>query len=167
MSFEVVKASLPMFFSGLKLTLLYSFLGIAGSIVIGLACSLVKYFKIAVLKRIVSAYVELARNTPLLIQLFFLYYAFPVIGLKMSASTCGIVGLIFLGGAYMAEGFNGGLDAVSKSNRNVESTACILRRFSSGTCVERSCTVGKHHFFDQGNVDFFRDCHSGTDEYGA
>lgn len=71
MSFEVVKASLPMFFSGLKLTLLYSFFGIAGSIFVGLACSLVKYFKIAVLKRIVSAYVELARNTPLLIQLFF------------------------------------------------------------------------------------------------
>lgn len=111
MSFEVVKASLPMFFSGLKLTLLYSFLGIAGSIVVGLACSLV----ITGLRRIVSAYVELARNTPLLIQLFFLYYAFPVIGLKMSASTCGIVGLIFLGGAYMAEGFNGGLDAVLKS----------------------------------------------------
>ena len=39
MSFEVVKASLPMFFSGLKLTLLYSFFGIAGSIVVGLACS--------------------------------------------------------------------------------------------------------------------------------
>lgn len=114
MSFEVVKASLPMFFSGLKLTLLYSFFGIAGSIVVGLACSLVKYFKIAVLKRIVSAYVEFARNTPLLIQLFFLYYVFPVIGLKMSASTCGIVGLIFLGRAYMAEGFNGGLDAVPK-----------------------------------------------------
>jgi polar amino acid transport system permease protein len=108
MSFEVVKASLPMFFSGLKLTLLYSFFGIAGSIVVGLACSLVKYFKITGLRRIVSAYVELARNTPLLIQLFFLYYAFPVIGLKMSSSTCGIVGLIFLGGAYMAEGFNGG-----------------------------------------------------------
>ncbi len=36
MSFEVVKASLPMFFSGLKLTLLYSFFGIAGSIFIGL-----------------------------------------------------------------------------------------------------------------------------------
>lgn len=115
MSFEVVKASLPMFFSGLKLTLLYSFFGIAGSIVVGLACSLVKYFKITGLRRIVSAYVELARNTPLLIQLFFLYYAFPVIGLKMSSSTCGIVGLIFLGGAYMAEGFNGGLDAVPKS----------------------------------------------------
>lgn len=115
MSFEVVKASLPMFFSGLKLTLLYSFLGIAGSIVVGLACSLVKYFKIAVLKRSVSAYVELARNTPLLIQLFFLYYA-----LKMSASTCGIVGLIFLGGAYMSEGFNGGLDAVPKSQIDSE-----------------------------------------------
>ena len=77
-------------------------------------------FKITGLRRIVSAYVELARNTPLLIQLFFLYYAFPVIGLKMSASTCGIVGLIFLGGAYMSEGFNGGLDAVPKSQIDSE-----------------------------------------------
>lgn len=80
MSFEVVKASLPMFFSGLKLTLLYSFLGIAGSIVVGLACSLVKYFKITGLRRIVSAYVELASNTPLLIQLFFFITPFPSLG---------------------------------------------------------------------------------------
>ena len=55
------------------------------------------------------------RNTPLLIQLFFLYYAFPVIGLKMSAEVCGIIGLIFLGGAYMAEGFTGGFTGVNPS----------------------------------------------------
>ena len=59
-----------------------------------------------------TAYVELARNTPLLIQLFFLYYAFPVIGIKMSAEVCGIIGLIFLGGAYMAEGFTGGFNGI-------------------------------------------------------
>ncbi len=62
-----------------------------------------------------DAYVAVARNTPLLIQLFFLYYAFPVLGWKMSAETCGIVGLIFLGGAYMAEGFSGGFNGVSQS----------------------------------------------------
>lgn len=129
MSFEVVKASLPMFFSGLKLTLLYSFFGIAGSIVVGLACSLVKYFKITGLRRIVSAYVELARNTPLLIQLFFLYYAFPVIGLKMSASTCGITGLIFLGGAYMAEGLTAGLMRFPKA-RSIREKQSECRKHS-------------------------------------
>ncbi len=84
----------------------------------GVIASLVQYFKIPVLSQIFRAYVELARNTPLLIQLFFLYYAFPVIGLKMSAEVCGIVGLIFLGGAYMAEGFSGGFDGVSRSQIN-------------------------------------------------
>jgi polar amino acid transport system permease protein len=60
----------------------------------------------------------LARNTPLLIQLFFLYYAFPVIGWRMSSITAGIIGLIFLGGGYMAEGFTGGFQGVTDSQIN-------------------------------------------------
>jgi len=55
------------------------------------------------------------KSSSSLIQLFFLYYAFPVIGLKMSAEVCGIIGLIFLGGAYMAEGFTGGFNGVNPS----------------------------------------------------
>ena len=88
---------------------------IVATMVVGIIVSLVRYFKVPYLAGILGAYVELARNTPLLIQLFFLYYAFPVIGWKMSAATCGIVGLIFLGGAYMAEGFSGGFNGVAKT----------------------------------------------------
>ena len=118
MDWTVMQKALPVFAQGFELTLWLSILGIIGSIIVGVIASLVQYFKIPVLSQIFRAYVELARNTPLLIQLFFLYYAFPVIGLKMSAEVCGIVGLIFLGGAYMAEGFSGGFDGVSRSQIN-------------------------------------------------
>ena len=115
MNWTVIQQALPIFARGFELTLWLSLIGIVGSIIVGIIVSLVQYFKLPVLSQISTAYVELARNTPLLIQLFFLYYAFPVIGLKMSAEVCGIIGLIFLGGAYMAEGFTGGFNGVNPS----------------------------------------------------
>jgi polar amino acid transport system permease protein len=118
MSWTIIQQSLPHFAQGFKLTLWLSLVGIIGAIIVGIISSLIQYFKVPVLSQILNAYVELARNTPLLIQLFFLYYAFPVMGIKMSAETCGIIGLIFLGGAYMAEGFTGGFNGVSKSQIN-------------------------------------------------
>ncbi|OTA46523.1 MULTISPECIES: amino acid ABC transporter permease [Limosilactobacillus] len=115
MNWTVIQQSLPEFAQGFKLTLWLSFIGIIGAIIVGIISSLIQYFRVPVIGKIVGAYVEIARNTPLLIQLFFLYYAFPVMGIKMAAQTCGIIGLIFLGGAYMAEGFTGGFNGVSKS----------------------------------------------------
>lgn len=118
MNWTVIQQALPVFAKGFELTLWLSLIGIVGSVIVGILASLIQYFKIPVLSQITTAYVELGRNTPLLIQLFFLYYAFPVIGLKMSAEVCGIVGLIFLGGAYMAEGFTGGFNGVTESQIN-------------------------------------------------
>ena len=118
MNWTVIQQALPVFAKGFELTLWLSLIGIVGSVIVGVLASLIQYFKIPVLSQITTAYVELGRNTPLLIQLFFLYYAFPVIGLKMSAEVCGIVGLIFLGGAYMAEGFTGGFNGVTESQIN-------------------------------------------------
>lgn len=113
MNWQIINQSLPIFAKAFELTIGLSAAGIVISIVVGIACSLVQYFKVPIVSQVLTAYVELARNTPLLIQLFFLYYAFPVIGIKMSATTCGIIGLVFLGGAYMAEGFTGGFEGVS------------------------------------------------------
>ncbi|MBC6370074.1 amino acid ABC transporter permease [Lactobacillus kullabergensis] len=113
MSWQIINQSLPIFAKAFQLTIWLSAVGIIFSIVVGVFCSLIQYFKVPILSQLITAYVELARNTPLLIQLFFLYYAFPVIGLKMSAQICGIIGLVFLGGAYMAEGFTGGFAGVS------------------------------------------------------
>lgn len=115
MSWSVIQQALPVFVKGFQLTLWLSLIGIVGAVLLGAIVSLVQYFKVQVLSQIFTVYVELARNTPLLIQLFFLYYAFPVIGIKLSAEASAIIGLIFLGGAYMAEGFTGGFNGVSGS----------------------------------------------------
>lgn len=95
-----------------KLTLTIGILGIILSILIGVIASAIEYYKIPVLRQIVSIYVELSRNTPLLVQLFFLYFGLPKIGIRWSSELCGIVGLSFLGGSYMTEAFRSGLETV-------------------------------------------------------
>ena len=74
---------------------------------------MVRYYKIPVLQKIVGAYIELSRNTPLLIQLFFLYFGLPKLGILLSSKSCAIIGLIFLGGSYMAEAFRSGLESIA------------------------------------------------------
>ena len=115
MSWSVIVQSLPTFEKALWVTIWMSAVGIALAALVGLIVSLAEYFRVPVLRQVLTVYAEVARNTPLLLQLFFLYYAFPVLGWKMSATACGIVGLTFLGGAYMADGFTGGFEGVSKT----------------------------------------------------
>ncbi len=94
------------------LTVRIGLIGIFLSIILGFFCAAILYYKVPVLKRIVTAYIELSRNTPLLVQLFFIYYGLPKVGIKTDAATCGMIGLAFLGGSYMAEAFRSGLEAI-------------------------------------------------------
>ena len=97
-----------------KLTLRLGIAGILLSLVAGLVCALIQYYKVPVLKRIVAVYIELSRNTPLLVQLFLLYFGLPKMGIVWTSETCAVVGLTFLGGSYMAEAFRSGLESVDK-----------------------------------------------------
>jgi polar amino acid transport system permease protein len=90
-------------------------IGIVGSILIGQIIAIFRYFKIPVLTQISSIYIEISRNTPLLIQLFFLYFGLPKVGIKLESGTCAIVGLIFLGASYMAESFRSGYNQIEVS----------------------------------------------------
>lgn len=112
MNWDVIANYLPLYQKAAWLTVKLGLLGIILAIVIGLFCAVVQYYKIPVLRRIVSIYIELSRNTPLLVQLFFIYYGLPKIGLRISAAACGIAGIAFLGGSYMAEAFRSGLESV-------------------------------------------------------
>ncbi len=110
---EVIQKYLPLFSDAAVLTVRIGLIGIIFSIIVGVICAAVRYYKVPVLRQIARVYIEISRNTPLLIQLFFIYYGLPKVGISMSAETCGIVGLTFLGGSYMAEAFRSGLDAVA------------------------------------------------------
>ena len=112
MSWEIMRAYLPLYAKALLLVLKIGWIGIALAILIGVGCSMIRHFKLPVLQRLVSVYIELFRNTPLLVQLFFLYFGLPKLGLDIDAEVCGALGLALLGGAYMAEAFRSGLEAV-------------------------------------------------------
>lgn len=117
MDFEFIYENIPLYAEAAKLTISIAAWGILGSIIIGLLCSMVKELKIPILRNIVQFYIELSRNTPLLIQLFFLYFGLPKIGILLSSEACAITGLTFLGGSYMAEAFRAGIDNVAQSQR--------------------------------------------------
>ncbi len=123
MDFAFIHKVTPMYVDAALLTLKLALIGIFLSLIVGLICALIKFYKIPVLRRVVGAYIELSRNTPLLIQLFFLYFAFPRMGIKLSSVQCAIIGLTFLGGSYMEETFRSALESVSKVQ--IESAQCI------------------------------------------
>lgn len=114
MDFNFIQKFLPMYAKAARLTLIIGVIGIALSVMIGLVCALVKYYRVPAARQIASAYIELSRNTPLIVQLFFLYFGLPKAGIVWSSEACGIIGLAFLGGSYMAESFLGGLKSVGK-----------------------------------------------------
>lgn len=108
-------SSIPVYTKGLSLTLQISFWGILLALIIGLAIALIIYSHIKYLQNIAKIYIEISRNTPLLIQLFFLYYGLGQVGLKLEAYECAIISVAFLGGSYMAESFRSGLESISIS----------------------------------------------------
>lgn len=114
MDVNVIAEYLPLFKNALILTLKIGWQGIAVAFVIGLVGAAVLHFKVPVLKTIITVYIELLRNTPLLVQLFFWYFALPKIGIQISAEMCGLLGLGLLGGAYMIETFRSGLESIDK-----------------------------------------------------
>jgi len=115
LDWEFIKDSLPLYGDAMWLTVQLAFWAILLSLALGLLFSVILYYRVKGISGVILAYIELSRNTPLLVQLFFLYYGLPKIGLRMSEVTCAIVGLTFLGGSYMTEAFRSGIEAVGKS----------------------------------------------------
>ena len=112
MDFDVIVEYMPMYVKAFFLTVKIGWIGIVLSLLIGIVAAFILHFKIPVLAQAVKVYVEIFRNTPLLVQLFFIYFGLPKVGLSISAEVCGAVGLGLLGGSYMAESFRSGLEAV-------------------------------------------------------
>ncbi len=115
MNWSFILKVIPLFSKAAGITLNIGFWGILLSVLVGMVCSLTVFYRIKGLHTIARMYIELSRNTPLLIQVFFLYFGLTQLGIKLSGTACAIIGLGFLGGSYMAEAFRGGIDAVSRT----------------------------------------------------
>ena len=104
---------LPALGRGLVLTIQASALAILFSIAVGLVGASLRVMRVPVLSQLVVAYVEFIRNTPILVQLFFVFFGLPTLGLTLSLFWSGVLALTIWAGAFQVENVRGGLAAVS------------------------------------------------------
>jgi polar amino acid transport system permease protein len=98
--------------AGLKRTLWVSAIAIAGAFVIGLVLGAARAHRVPVINQLAAVYVEVIRNTPILVQIFFLFYGLPQIGIRLEAFTVAWLSVMIWGGAFNTENFRAGFEAV-------------------------------------------------------
>jgi polar amino acid transport system substrate-binding protein len=105
---------LPLLLRGAVTTVELSVLAMALAVVAGLAVVLLRLYGIAPVRFLARAYVEVIRGTPLLIQLFLIYYGLPEIGLRLNAFAAAILGLGLNYAASEAENYRAGIQAIPR-----------------------------------------------------
>lgn len=112
---EVVFQSLGVLFYGLWMTIAITVISLFIALILGLFTALMKLSKSKILKMISNTYINIIRGTPLLVQVFYVYFALPsLLGFRIDAWTAAITALSLNAGAYIAEVFRSGIQAVSK-----------------------------------------------------
>ena len=119
LSFKFLEKYYPVFIEGIKFTLLVSLLAVVFGVIFGTILCFMKRSKLRVLripipKIIASIYIEFVRGTPLLLQIFIVYFGLNTFGFKFSPITACVIALSLNSGAYVAEIIRSGIDAVAK-----------------------------------------------------
>jgi len=114
---DYLMAQWPALLEGLVMTLKVSLLAIGLSLVIGVVGGAVRLFRVPLLAQLATLYVEVIRNTPILVQLFFIFYGLPAVGLGLSLFWSGVLCLSLWAGAYQIENLRGGLATVERGMR--------------------------------------------------
>lgn len=103
------------FLKGIKITILISLIGVALGSILGAFVTLMKLSKIKVISWIASIYIEILRGTPMLVQVFIVFFGITAaLGLDISALVCGTIALVINSSAYIAEIIRAGINAVDK-----------------------------------------------------
>ena len=111
---------MPYFLEGVKLTILISLISVFFGVLLGTIITFMKrskftIFKVNPLKAIATAYIELIRGTPMLLQIMIVYYAFDeLLGITMEPLPAGIIAVSLNSAAYVSEIIRAGIDAVDK-----------------------------------------------------
>ena len=110
---QVIIHALPLLAEGLNMTLRFSAAAFLLGLGVGFAVGLLRY-RSRFCFRLFAPYVEITRGTPLLIQLYFIYYGLPSLGITMGCFTAGVLGLGLNSGAYISEIIRGALYGVAR-----------------------------------------------------
>jgi len=113
-SFNWLLIYYPELLKGIRITVQLILIGAVFGVSLGIACAWARALGPAWLKPVVTAYVELIRNTPFLIQLFFIFFGLPSLGLQMGETSAANIAMIINLGAYSCEIIRAGIQATPK-----------------------------------------------------
>jgi cystine transport system permease protein len=111
---DLLRESAPVMLRGAGLTLLLAVSAMLGGLVLGLPAALMRVSPWALLRWPAAVYVSAFRGTPLLVQLFVVYYGLPSIGIEFTPVTAGVLTLSLNAGAYLSESLRGAILAIAQ-----------------------------------------------------
>ena len=115
LDWHFIHEHLPQFWAGLQRTLKVAAIGIAGAFAIGVVLGAIRAHRIPVLSQLAAVYVEVIRNTPILVQIFLFYYGLPELPghpIRLQPVTVAWLSVMVWGGAFNTENFRAGFEAV-------------------------------------------------------
>ena len=114
MNYSIVGMALGALFPAVGTTLRLAFAGIVLAALLGIVLATVRLLRPPVLHGLVGAYIELFRNTPLILQMFVVYFGLPLVGFRLSGFACGVLGLALQHAAFLAVLFQSAIESVPK-----------------------------------------------------
>ena len=113
LDFSFIQRNLHLFLDGMVITIQLAVLAIAIALAWGMVLALSRMSKIALLRCLSSAYIEIVRNTPVLVQIYLIYFGLAVFGFRVSGFASALIALAAQNGGYMAEIYRAGLQSIS------------------------------------------------------
>lgn len=117
MDFQLIMDSIPILLQGAWITVTVTIISMALGLILGMIAALAKLSKLKIVSWLANQYIDIVRGTPLLVQLFLIYYGLPQIGITIDPFPSAVLGLGINTGAYVAEVIRSGIQAVDKGQR--------------------------------------------------
>lgn len=121
-NWQLAQASFSTLLIGLRYTVEYAVIVMALSLLIAVPVAWLRLSRLRAVRLITGAYIGLFRSTPLLIQLVYIYFALPMVGVRVSAPVAGVVGMTLHYAAFIAEVYRSGIQAVPRGQRDAATT---------------------------------------------
>jgi polar amino acid transport system permease protein len=114
LDFGAVLAEWPLLAKGIAFTIALTAISAVLGILVGIVCAWARVYSHGLIKLVAGVYVELIRNTPFIVQLFFIFFGLPSLGIKLSAEVASVIAMVINLGAYAAEIIRAGIEATPK-----------------------------------------------------
>lgn len=125
---EFTRAILPRLASALQVTVSATVIGVCIALVLGLLLAIMRRSRLRSLSLAAGTLIEFVRSTPLLIQIYFLFYVMPQFGVTLTPFLTGVIALGLHYGAYMSEVYRAGIDSVPRGQWEAAAALNLGRR---------------------------------------